>query len=157
MHGFFRKPFGKGAVGTLNRIWGHTPSMCSVVSSCNNPWHDDLSCSSWFFSFILERILKVFNALYVVWKGSVCYHIVRYEDLTVVTTKMSVFSDVVPHVWVESYWHLRRMWYRHLGHWNAGKSLLEYMASDPNLACSFEKPCMGLFWMNCYCALSSLN
>jgi len=60
MHRFFRKPLGRWALGTLNSIWEHTPSMCSGMSSCSMPWHDDLSCVAWFiYSFILEYILKV--------------------------------------------------------------------------------------------------
>jgi hypothetical protein len=60
MHRFFKKPLGNWALGTLNRIWEHTPSMCSGVCSCSKPWHDDLSCSTWFiYSLILEYILKV--------------------------------------------------------------------------------------------------
>ena len=53
--------------------------------------------------------------------------------------------------------HISTGLYLHLRCWNAGKSLLEYMASHPILACSFEKPCMGLLLMNCYYALLSLN
>jgi hypothetical protein len=61
----------------------------------------------------------------------------------------------LPHVTVCH--HISTGLYLHLQCWNAGKSLLQYMASHPNLACSFEKLCMGLLLMNCYYALLSLN
>ena len=52
--------------------------------------------------------------------------------------------------------HISTGLFLHLQCWNAGKSLLEYMASHPYRACSSEKPCMGLPLMNCYYALLSL-